>query len=367
MKILKIIGITLLAGCFTACSGGNGSIKPVAKKINGPLGNFFEVVDRDYKIKDGNLSVEFQRIESGGPTEASWSSEPTFIVELLDDDGNLISSSSTNVVYTKDQLESVFSLGVEESSSITFDFDTTKGIAKFKVSSRWNENKETIQGSFDLGGAVSKYPVTMHLDIKGGQVEGSYYYNKRGPNARLQLSGTYKDGKMNLNESDEKGVPTGHFKGEFEDGEYKGKFIDSKGNSLNFLLTEAGASVDEVLAAFDEGEVPDDYDSLPDDYDSFPDDDDEGNDESIFNNKGDQSIDKFLDEYAEFMDEYITCIKKMGNGDPTALLNYGKMLSKYYSLAEKGDKMKGNMSPKQLEKLGNISMKILSAMQSVEE
>ena len=81
MKILKIIGITLLAGCFTACSGGNGSIKPVAKKINGPLGNFFEVVDRDYKIKDGNLSVEFQRIESGGPTEASWSSEPTFIVE----------------------------------------------------------------------------------------------------------------------------------------------------------------------------------------------------------------------------------------------------------------------------------------------
>ena len=362
MKISKLLGFTFLVSCFFACSDGGNSIKPVAKKINGPLGNFFEVVDRDYKIKDGKLSIEVQRIADGGPEDASWTTEPAFTVELLDEDGNLISSKSTSLVLTKEQLEAVFSLGAEESSSITFDFNNTKGVAKFKVSSKWDESKGTVQGSFDLGGAIYKYPITMHIEIDGNQVEGNYYYTKRGPNAKLQLSGTYKDGKMNLNETDEKGVPTGHFKGDFEDGEYKGQFIDSKGASLNFLVKEDGASIDEVLAAFDDGEIPDDFDSLPDDGDSdfsFDDEDDSGD--------GDESVDKFLDEYAKFMDDYIACIQKMGNNDPTALLNYGKMLARYKSLADKGENMKGNMSSKQLQKLSNISNKILNAMKTVED
>lgn len=215
----------------------------------------------------------------------------------------------------------------------------------------------TVQESYDLGGAVDKYPITMHIDIDGTQVKGTYYYNKRGPNAKLQLSGTYEDGEMDLNETDEKGTPTGHFKGEFEDGEFKGKFIDNKGKSLNFLVTESGASVEEALAAFDEGELPDDFESLPDN------DDEEDDDDVTFDDDdGDSSIDKFLDDYDKYMDDYVTCLKKMQNNDPTALANYAKMLARYEKMAVQADRLKGKMSIKQAQRLNRITAKMAGVM-----
>ena len=169
-----------------------------------------------------------------------------------------------------------------------------------------------VNESYDLEGAVYKYPITMHLDIEGTQVKGTYYYNKRGPNAKLNISGTYENGEMDLNETDEKGVPTGHFKGTFAGGEFKGQFIDNKGKVLDFLVSESGASVAEVLSAFDEGELSDDFDSQPDYGDDA---------------QGDPRYDKFLDDYAKFMDEYVKCLNKMAKNDPTAIANYAKMMS----------------------------------------
>lgn len=212
-------------------------------------------------------------------------------------------------------------------------------------------------GSYDLGGAVDKYPITMHLDIDGTQVKGTYYYNKRGPNAKLNLSGTFEDGEMDLNETDEKGTPTGHFKGEFDDGEYKGQFFDNKGKSMNFLVSESGASVDDVLAAFDEGELPDDFESLPD-----IDDEEEDDDVTFDDDEGDSSIDKFLDDYEKYMDDYVTCMKKMQNNDPTALANYAKMLARYEKMAVQADRLKEKMSIKQAQRLNRITAKMAGVM-----
>lgn len=152
MKVLKMLLLTVMAIGLAACSK-DATVNPTSVKINGPLSQYFEVVDRPYKISDGSLSVEFKRIAVGGPTEADWSSTPTFTVELLDKDGNSISSESTDVVFSKEQLEAVFSLGVDESSSITFKFDDYKGAVKFKVSSKWGEESaevvEEVVGSDD--------------------------------------------------------------------------------------------------------------------------------------------------------------------------------------------------------------------------
>lgn len=212
--------------------------------------------------------------------------------------------------------------------------------------------EEIVKKSYQLGGAVYKYPITMSIDIEGSQVKGTYYYNKRGPNAKLYLSGVYENGEMDLNEIDEKGVPTGHFKGTFVDGEFKGQFIDNKGKVLDFLVSESGASVAEVLSAFEEGELPDEFDSEPDYND---------------NAQGDPRFDKFLDDYAKFMDDYIKCINKMAKNDPTAIVNYAKMMEKYAELSAEADKIKGNMSISQLEKLNGITEKIAAAMQSVNQ
>lgn len=139
MKRIGYLLLLVVASCLASCGGGEPVIvRPTTSKVTGALSGNFEVVVRDYKLSDGKLSVEFKRIAEGGPTDASWSSEPTFTVELLDEDGNSISSSTTSVVMDKEQLEAVFALGLDETATITFEFDDTKGAVKFKVTSKWD-------------------------------------------------------------------------------------------------------------------------------------------------------------------------------------------------------------------------------------
>lgn len=160
MKALKTLVMAVIAICLASC-GGNGKLTPVSKNVNGPLGDYFEIVEREYALtEDGKLSIEFQRIAEGGPTDASWSTEPTFTAELQDADGNTIVSESTNVVFTEEQLEAVFSLKVGESSTITFNFgDKAKGAAKLKVSSKWDADKDddSSETSYSYGYSSDDY------------------------------------------------------------------------------------------------------------------------------------------------------------------------------------------------------------------
>lgn len=141
MKTLNFLAMAVLTVCLAAC-GSDSAIKPTSKKINGPLGQFYEIVERDYGLNGGEMSIEFKRIAEGGPTDASWTTEPTFTVELLDETGNVLSTDVTDVVFDSEGLEGVFSLAVGESTSITFKFEKTKGAAKFKVSSKWDANEK---------------------------------------------------------------------------------------------------------------------------------------------------------------------------------------------------------------------------------
>jgi hypothetical protein len=66
MKTIKLYVMAVLAISLAACSGG-GKLTPTSKKVNGPLGKFFEVVERDYKMSENELSVEFKRILKAVP------------------------------------------------------------------------------------------------------------------------------------------------------------------------------------------------------------------------------------------------------------------------------------------------------------
>ncbi len=148
------MAMAVLLLCLAAC-GSDSRIKPSSKKINGPLGQFYEIVERDYGTNDGALSVEFKRIAEGGPTDASWTSLPTFTVELLDETGNVLSTDESDVVLDAKELEGVFSLAVGESTSITFKFNKTNGAEKFKVSSKWDAEKESSSSSSSTSDASS--------------------------------------------------------------------------------------------------------------------------------------------------------------------------------------------------------------------
>lgn len=90
----------------------------------------------------------------------------------------------------------------------------------------------------DLYGSVANYLITMHLYFDGNSVDGNYYYDRRGPNETLSLNGTYKDGKLDLYETDASGRQTGHFDGYYDGVEYKGIFINSDGKRMSFILND---------------------------------------------------------------------------------------------------------------------------------
>lgn len=353
MKAIKLFVMAVLAISLTGCSAG-GELTPTSKKVNGPLGKFFEVVERDYTMNDNELSVEFKRIAKGGPTGASWSSEPTFTVELQDEDGNSIASEHTDVVFSKEQLESVFSLGIDETASITFKFDKdkTKEAVKFKVSSKWGDGDGSDYSddrTVDLRGEVDKYPITMHLEIEGSQVKGTYYYDRKGPNAQLNLSGSCDGNTLDLNETDDNGTPTGHFKGTMSDGVFRGQFITNKGKSMPFKLTEGDPSDIEV-----------DDDSYSDDYDS-------DSDVDTSSSSGSKDWDALLDSYEKYVDKYVSYVKKAAKGDMTALAEYPSLMKKAQEFSDKLQNAEGDMSASQWTRYNNISMKMMKAAQEMQQ
>lgn len=98
-----------------------------------------------------------------------------------------------------------------------------------------------LDGVYTLSGSIDRYPITMEIVIDGTHVSGNYYYKSKGPNNRLLLSGTNNDGYLDINETDENGTPTGHFRGTFNNGVYQGQFTTSQGNSMSFRI-ESGST-----------------------------------------------------------------------------------------------------------------------------
>lgn len=84
-------------------------------------------------------------------------------------------------------------------------------------------SQEPVNSSYVLTGKVADRPVEMRLRIDGTDVEGSYIYLGKSPND-LTLSGTLKDGHMELIERDEKGEKSGEFVGKFDSDVYSGTF-----------------------------------------------------------------------------------------------------------------------------------------------
>ena len=115
-------------------------------------------------------------------------------------------------------------------------------------------NSFEIDGTHDMHGTIDKYPITMHLEIDGSIIKGTYYYDKQGSNAKLKLSGTNIDGILDVNETDADGTPTGHFKGKYSDGMFIGMFITNQGKKLPFQVSEDGASADDLSLDTDDSD-----------------------------------------------------------------------------------------------------------------
>lgn len=165
MKTIKFYLFAAIAILLVACKGGD-TVTPVSEKIQSPLGEYFEVVSRDYKAIDGKVSIEIKRIKEGLP--APWEEgmevgsdggycEPLFYIEFQDGDGNVTSKGATDIIFNDDELKAVVALGVGDIATITFAYNTEEGASQFKVTSTFEVNpkedstSEESNGSSDSG------------------------------------------------------------------------------------------------------------------------------------------------------------------------------------------------------------------------
>ncbi len=320
-------------------------------------------------LVEGNLSIErcisvsakikvIKKIEVLSPIAAS--------IDLCDENEN-----SLITAYAGDDIETLINAepgkiitikGKSESIDKSTAEDYIKRIKKACVNtensvseSNVNEEKAVISSPImiDLAGSVSKYPIVMHLNIDGKNVEGQYYYTSSGANYPLKLSGTANsEGYLDIHETNEEGQPTGHFTGIWDGNEYSGEFVNYKGQHFNFKLTKQDGSYTAVNIS-DNGDgsrafVSEEY-TNPKSTD-VPDIDMSG-----------ENWDEFLDAYERYVNKLIPYLRKCTNGDMSALADYPKMMKEAERFSDKiqNANTKGFMSSSQWQRYLKIQNKLM--------
>jgi hypothetical protein len=113
MKCVQCLLLMMLPLLFFSCNEKAKTLKPVSSKIEGPLNEYFEVVDRDYKIIGNHVNIEFERIKEG-------SVDTQIIAVFLDDKGNEMTTSEVNMNNSAEELSFLLANKVGESSTICF-------------------------------------------------------------------------------------------------------------------------------------------------------------------------------------------------------------------------------------------------------
>lgn len=101
-------------------------------------------------------------------------------------------------------------------------------------------------------------------------------------------------------------------------------------------------------------------DSSSDDDDSSYSDSDDSDDDS-YSSSGSQDWDALLDSYEEYVDKYISYVKKAAKGDMSALSEYPALMEKAQEFSEKMQNAQGDMSSSQWSRYMRITNKMTQA------
>jgi len=212
-RIITILASILSFVCLVSC-GGNKGVTPSKDTISGPLGQYFKVVNRTYKINDGKINIELERINEGLPDpweegiEVGYSDnhvEPGFVVEFMDADGDIVCKDQTDIVFEKDELVSVVALAVGETSSIPFSVNGKK-VALFKVSSTFKYHEPDVttysslssSSSSSIGSSIIDEATSVYGDaLKDAQKEVKDAYDE----AAAEVKEAYDEAAAEMKEA----------------------------------------------------------------------------------------------------------------------------------------------------------------------
>lgn len=182
-KTINIWAIGLLALGLASCGGKKDAEKaeivlsPETTHIKGDLGDYFEVVDREYTVTNdwGDMvSVEVKRTDADyafditgvspmGTHGQGVTANAGFGIEVLDENGNVIEKSAATAagfggMYSSDDMKEALSLKPGETATVrwSFHFNSDKKPAKFRLTSALQQNStSSSSGSFDNDSSAS--------------------------------------------------------------------------------------------------------------------------------------------------------------------------------------------------------------------
>lgn len=119
---------------------------------------------------------------------------------------------------------------------------------------------------------------------------------------------------------------------------------DDKINGSNSLTSEESSSDDDVASILDESD-----------------------DDIISTSSGSEDWDELLESYEEYVDKYISYLKKASKGDMTALSEYPALMQKAQNFSDKMKNAESNMSASQWARYNKITMKMLEAAKEMDD
>ena len=171
MKTFKYLTIAIVAICLASCGGKQNSeeteeivLTPETTQIKGDLGDYFEVVEKEYTVTDGfgdMVSIEVERtytdysfdlkgVEPYGTYGKGVTGNAGFGIEILDEKGNVIekeAATAGNCPYA--DMKEALKLKAGETATVrwSFSFDSDKKPAKFRLTSAYEEVDSSNWGS----------------------------------------------------------------------------------------------------------------------------------------------------------------------------------------------------------------------------
>ena len=337
MKRYIFITLLVIAGLSLSCSSNKNSDDPIA-----------QITELSQEIsKSGDDWTDEQWNEAAAKLQKALSNLPS----------PLETKEERDLETALDRIERVASDHQRKAAKMisvleAFNSKNTKG------------EEGTLNGHHELSGTIGDIPATMNLDITDNVVKGTYYYRKSGTTGHLVLLGSNNNGIIDMSETDEKGVPTGHFKGRMESGVFKGVFVNNRGQKFPFTFSEGGADPNSVSFSSSEfNDVEFDYGES----DAYIEDDwDDNDDMSSSNSGGSASVDELLDAYEKYSNDYIKYMKRAVNGDMSALQEYPKLLEDAQVYGDKLEKCRDMMTPAQWKRYSKITTRMLEEAQKIQ-
>lgn len=370
--LLAVLSLFVLASCSSL--DAPKEVYPSSTDFtSGELAKLIEVVDEpcqlSYAEKDGVIgsqyimlkvklrlikeSPDLQELDPRDIDFASLSS--VAIVKLQDKNGIMLQELK---VKSEDLLKfkKLLQRNVGDMETITFEEEFHSS----EETSKWFEQTKAFSPyqTGDIAALNAKKGAKFALNLSGkfgGADDAVLTYDDKTDdgvieftidgvkNVRKVKMGSY-DSSTNtliLNEYFTNGKYVGDFVGTWKNGVYQGVFTNTKGGSVNFKLYGTGNKAFYGTSVSSRGNVAPEK-------------------------GGSEDWDALLAAYEQYVDKYISYVKKAAKGDITALTEYPSLMKKAQQLSDKIQKAQGELSSSQVARFNKISAKMIKAAQEMQ-